>query len=336
MSGMRQQALLWLILSGVGAGFATLPAQAASGLDIPIPAPPQTARIEQDLVSGHAADALTGIDSLLQRNPNDALALELRCRVQIEEQQWSAAVDSCESAVKNAPNSSEARFWLGRAYGELAQRSGRISAFLLARKLRAQLEQALALDPGNLDAYDALGAFYVEAPEVIGGGLKKARALEAQLAQVNASHAHALAAQIAESEKNYPQAELEWKAAISSSQQPALAWIDLASYYQRRGDIPAMLKAIATGVALDKSHGLAQVRGAELLMTSGQNFPLAARWLSEYLTSGQKSEEAPVFVVHAELAHLLEKMGDPAQAKEQRELAKDLAPGYSGKDTSGA
>lgn len=336
MSGVRQQALLWLILSGVGAGFATLPAQAASGLDISIPAPSQTTRVEQDLVSGHAADALARIGGLLQNNPNNALALELRCRVQIEEQQWSAAVDSCEAAVKNAPNSSETHFWLGRAYGELAQRSGRISAFLLARKLHVQLEQALAIDPSNLDAYDALGAFYVEAPEVIGGGLKKARALEAKLAPVNASHAHALAAQIAESEKNYPQAEQQWKAAISSSQQPALAWIDLASYYQRRGDMPAMLKAVYTGVALDKSHGLAQVKGAELLVLSGQNFPQAARWFSEYLASGQKSEEAPVFVVHAELAHLLEKMGDHAQADEQLALAKDLAPEYRAKDTSGA
>lgn len=324
----QRRGLGFLALLGIGLGVATLEASVAYGLDLPATAVPAVTVIRQELTAGQAQDALTHIQSLLDQNPQNATAWELRCRVQIEEQQWSAAVPSCESAVEYAPNSSEAHFWLGRAYGELAQRSNHLDAFLLARKLHVQLEQAIALDPTNLDAYDALGAFYVEAPEIIGGGLKKARSLEDQLAKVNLSHADALAAQIAESQKNYPLAEQKWKAAIADSQQPALAWIDLASYYQRRGNTPAMLKAIATGVEFDKNHGLAQVRGAELLIFSGQNFPQAAEWLREYLAKGQKSEAAPVFVVHAELAHLLERMGDPTEAQQQLALAESLAPGY--------
>jgi len=44
--------------------------------------------IQQDLVSGHAQDALNRISSALAQNPQDAVALELRCRVLLQERQW--------------------------------------------------------------------------------------------------------------------------------------------------------------------------------------------------------------------------------------------------------
>jgi tetratricopeptide (TPR) repeat protein len=284
--------------------------------------------IQQDLVTGHAQDALNRISSALAENPQDAVALELRCRVLLQERQWSAAASSCQAAVAKAPQSSEAHYWLGRAYGEQAQRAPRMSAFLLARKLDAEFQQAVMLDPSNLAAYEALGQFDLQAPAIAGGGLGKARVVVSRLRSLSPAAAHALAAGIAESEKNYSLAEQEWKAEIATSQDPAEAWMDLAGFYHRRGDIDAMVRAVETGVALDKQHTIALVDAAHLLIQTGRNLPEAAQWLREYLASSHKSEDAPAFAVHAQLAALLNRMGQTAQAQEQMARAESLAPGY--------
>lgn len=58
-----------------------------------------------------------------------------------------AAVDIMEKAVAQAPNSAEAHYWLGSAYGTKAQRSGMFSAARLASKTKEQFEKAVALNP---------------------------------------------------------------------------------------------------------------------------------------------------------------------------------------------
>jgi len=284
--------------------------------------------IRRDLINGHAQQALNLISSALAENPRDAEALELRCRVLLQERHWNQAAESCQAAATQAPDSSSVHYWLGRAYGEQARRAPRLTAFMLARKLHAQFEKAIALDPSNVAAYDALGEFYVEAPAIAGGGIAKALALKGRLQALSPARAHALAAEIAESEKNYPLAEQECKAQIASSHHPPEAWMDLAGFYRRRGEMDAMVSAIQKGIALDKDHDLAMVDGARLLIQTGRNLPEAARWLQEYLASSHQSEDAPAFAVHAELARLLEQMGETPAAQQQMAQVEMLAPGY--------
>jgi Tfp pilus assembly protein PilF len=284
--------------------------------------------IRQDLATGHAQDALNRISSALSQDPDDATALELQCRVLLQERHWAAAVNSCRAAVAKAPQSSEAHYWLGRAYGEQAERAPRMTAFLLARKLDAEFQQAVTLDPSNLAAYEALGQFDLQAPAIAGGGIGKARAVVNKLRALSPAAAHALAAGIAENGKNYSLAEQEWKAEIATSRDPAEAWMDLAGFYLRRGNIDAMMNAIQAGIALDRQHTMARVDAARLLIQTGRNLPQAAEWLREYLASTHKSEDAPAFAVHAELASLLERLGQPSQAQQQLAKAESLAPSY--------
>jgi Tfp pilus assembly protein PilF len=285
--------------------------------------------IRRDLDTGHAQDALDKIDTALAQDPLDAQAFELRCRVMLQEQRWKAAAADCQRAVKLDPTNSDAHLWLGHAYGEEARGAPKLAAFALARKLRAEFEKAVQLDPANTQAYEALGSFYVQAPGLVGGGLDKAQDLEEKLATIDPAEAHELAAKIAENHKNYSLAEQEWKAAIQSSSYPAHAWMDLAAFYQRRGQLEEMSDAARTGAALDRSHGAALVNGALLLFKTGLDLPEAAQWLQEYLQSSAQAEEAPAFAVHTQLAQILDKLGQPAQAEQELAAARSLAPGYT-------
>lgn len=85
-----------------------------------------------------------------------------------------AAVDIMEKAVAQAPNSAEAHYWLGSAYGTKARNSGMFSAAMLAGKTKDEFEKAVALNPNYVDARFALVEFYVIAPGFMGGSYDKA------------------------------------------------------------------------------------------------------------------------------------------------------------------
>jgi Flp pilus assembly protein TadD len=285
--------------------------------------------ILQDIVTGHAQDALERLSTALAENPGDAQAFELRCRVQIQEKHWNQAISSCQQAVKLNPENSNAHLWLGRAYGGRASTANRLAALTLAIKLRDQFAKAVQLNPHNVAAYAALGDFYVEAPGFLGGGLPRAEGLAVMLKSIAPANAHALLAKIAENRRNYSLAEQEWKKAVEASPQPAQAWMELASFYRRRGRFDDMIRAAETGAACDKEHGAPLVYGAEVLMRANRDLPEAEQWLSEYLASPSQSEDAPAFVVRAKLAQLLQNEGKAAQAQQEMALARALAPAYT-------
>lgn len=284
--------------------------------------------VSEDLNFGRADDALHTLSATLSSNQQDAEAHNLRCRVYYQEEQWDQAVSDCEAAVGFAQGESNFHLWLGRAYGQKAAHSSIISAYPLARRTRAEFEQAVQLDPHNAAALADLGEFDVAAPPIVGGGIAHADQVAQQLAAVSPAAALILRARIAESRKDYAAAEAGFKEAITKSAYPAEAWMDLASFYRRRGRIDEMVAAAHTGALLDKEHGLALVDGASNLMLAGREPQTAMLWLDEYLRSSAQSELAPAFVVRAQLAQLLRQQGNEAAAQVQLAAVHALASGY--------
>jgi tetratricopeptide (TPR) repeat protein len=290
--------------------------------------PAATQQVRGDLNFGRADAALRILDPALAENPADAEAHNLRCRVYYEEEQWDPAIADCEAAVQFAPNNSQNHLWLGRAYGKKAAHGSLVAAYKLARKVHTEFEQAVQLDPHNAAALADLGQFDVEAPAVVGGGVKSAEAILLQLRSVDPVRASTLQAEIAEQKKDYVSAEAAYKAAIGQAHDPAEAWMDLANFDQRRGRGDDMLVAVHTAVSLDRTHGPVLVDAANLLNQTGLERETAIAWLREYLSSHAESEEEPAFVVRAQLAKLLAMEGNRQAAQEQMAAVHALASGY--------
>ncbi len=282
----------------------------------------------RDLELGRADSALQSLNATLAGNPNDAEAHNLRCRIYYQEEAWDRAISDCEAAVKLAPNDSNFHLWLGRAYGEKAAHASLLSSYPLARKVRAEFENAVQLDAKNAAALADLGEFDVMAPIVVGGGYARADSVVQQLRGVNPAGALDLQAEIAESKKDYGTAEANLRAAIAQSADPAGAWMDLAAFYRRRGRVDDMVAAVHQGAALDRRHSAALVDGASNLILAGREPQTAIEWLRQYLTSDAQSELAPAFVVRAQLADLLQNLGDLAAAQDQIAMVRALASGY--------
>lgn len=285
--------------------------------------------VRQDLNLGRADVALQRLNTALSQNPSDAEAHNLRCRVFYEEQHWDQAIADCQAAVLVQPQNSNYHLWLGRAYGQkAASTSSLLAAYKLARKVAAEFQQAAQLDPRNAAALADLGEFDVSAPAVVGGGMSRAEAVLQQLRSVSPADALTLQARIAEEKKDYAGAESAYRASIAQAKNPANAWMDLAAFYLRRGRANDAVAAAYNGAALDHQHGPALVSGATALSATNRDPSTAILWLREYLASPAQSEDAPAFVVHAQLARLLENQGDARAAQEQLAQVHALASGY--------
>ena len=279
------------------------------------------------LQAGEADRAL----SLLNPLPDSAEARNLKCRVYFMIEKYTEAAAECEQAVNLDGQNSNNHLWFGRALGEKAENASFISAFSLAKRARAEFEQAVSLNPQNVEALADLGEFYTSAPGVVGGGNDKAEGLLPTLDKIDAERAHQLRGRIAESRKDFGAAEREYQLAISASQHPSFPWMALASFYRKRERFDEMEDAVQSGykAALrDKTAGVALYNGASVLSRGKRNLSLAEEMLERYLAGYSKSEEAPAFVAHTSLAHLKSQLGDSSGAWQERTAALQLAHDY--------
>jgi tetratricopeptide (TPR) repeat protein len=284
-----------------------------------------------DLQEGEADKALGLLAAEPSSGPDAAQASNLVCRVRSMLEQWDAAVSACEQAVRIDGNDSDYHLWLGRALGEKAARATFLNAYGLAKRTRAEFEEAVRLDPRNADALADLGDFYRQAPGVVGGGIDKAQTIAVQLDKVEEAGAENLRGQIAEQQKDYAAAETEYKKFAGSGPHAATGLAALASFYRRRqnfDEMEAAVHGIVSAAAHDKRGGVALYDGAGLLIETKRDSALAALMLEEYLDGAAKSEEAPAFIAHLRLARLKQQLGDAAAAAHEHAAALAMAHGY--------
>jgi tetratricopeptide (TPR) repeat protein len=286
------------------------------------------AQSPQDLLAtGRVDQALQTLEHQIQAAPT-AEAHNLLCRAHFELGAWDTGIPSCEKAVTLEPNSGLYHLWLGRIYGEKADRAGFLTAAGLAKKVRAEFERAVELSPNNWEARTDLAEFYLEAPAIVGGGKDKARAQAALMTPLNPAMAHWVIARIAERNKDNADAEKEYRAAIEASHGGARAWVNLAGFYRHTNRFDDMEQALRSMESSPLDRPAALVDGASILLRTGRDYPMAIRFVRRYVASSNTVEEAPVFKARCLLGELFEKQGDRPAAAEEYRAALALAHNY--------
>jgi len=279
------------------------------------------------LAAGRADEAIHALELQISHSATDAESYNLLCRAYFMIEEWDRGIPACERARNLDPQNSLYQLWLGRIYGEKADRAGFLSAAGLAKKVRTSFERAMELDPKSWEARTNLAEFYLEAPAIVGGGKDKARAQADALMQFDPAMAHWVLARIASKEKDNAEAEREYRAAITASQSGARAWFELALFFFRANRLDEMEQVIRTMESRPVDHPEALMDGASLLVRTSRDYPLAARLLRRYLSS--PVEEGPAFKAHDLLGKVLEKQGDRRAAAEEFRAALSLSDSYA-------
>jgi Tfp pilus assembly protein PilF len=279
------------------------------------------------LAAGRVDDAIAELNGRLSSTPTDAESSNLLCRAYFTLEEWDRAESSCKKAVSLDPQNSRFHLWLGRVYGEKADRVNFMSAASLAGKVRGEFERAVQLNPQDMEARLDLAEFYIEAPSIVGGGEQKAREQAQSVAPVNPAREHWVYARIAEKKKDNAAAEREYRQYIDLSKGDAEAWLNLALFLRRQKRIDEMEQAIVklSQAPAPKLDVLYEASG--MLYRTNRGYPLATDLLRRYLATGPV-EAAPAFRAHYLLGMLLEKEGDKVGAGREYRTSLSLARNF--------
>jgi tetratricopeptide (TPR) repeat protein len=290
---------------------------------------------DADLDSGRrayeASDYTKAIQSLqvaAAKEPTNGDIQLLLAKSYLELQEHDAAIHSAEKAVALDPKSSIYHEWLGRAYGEKADRAGwpptRIS---LAKKTGKEFETSVELDRKNFSARQALIEFDCSAPGLVGGGEDKAQPHIKELMQLDAAEGHYAVGNCRRQKKDFAVADEEFTKALESQPKSAELIFDIGDYAVRRSQPERLLAVAGAGERAAPNDLRAKYyRGVGLVM-SQEKPDEAERLLQEYANKApRRTGYPPRAAAHFWLGRLFESQKRSADAEKEYEMAVQLDP----------
>jgi tetratricopeptide (TPR) repeat protein len=203
------------------------------------------------------------------------------------------ASESFEKAVAADPRSSQARLWLGRAYGRRAETSSFLTAPGFATKTRQNFEKAVELDPRNLEANNDLFEYYLDAPGFLGGGLEKAATLASRIGELDPAEFHYAQARLAEKRKEFQKAENQFRRASELAPRQVGRLIDLAKFFAKQGRYQESDEAFHQARQLAPNSPKILFEQASVYIRSGRNLETAKQLLRQYLDSPLTPDDPP-------------------------------------------
>jgi tetratricopeptide (TPR) repeat protein len=238
------------------------------------------------------AEARSAFEQVIAAEPNNAEAAYRLGLLAIRRDAPKEAVSWLEQATAISPRSAPFFQALGDAYGISTEKADLFAKLGFARKCGTAYEQAVSLDPENIEARYSLFTYYRQAPFIAGGGLDKARAQALEIQRRDAVQGILALAELNVAEKKYDD-----------------AFVILEDLHRSHPETLAASYQIGRTAAM-----------------SGQRLDQGEAALKEYLAHTPDDSDEPLWTAHWRLGQILEKKGDPAAARSEFEAALKLNP----------
>ena len=225
------------------------------------------------------------------------------------------AVDYFEKAVELNGRNAEYYDWLGRAYGNKAQKANKLKQPFLARKTKNAWDKGLAIDPNNLDIMEDLVQYYLQAPGFLGGSTDKARDMIGEVKRRNAYRGGVLAANICSSQKDSACVEREIKGIISAYPDTAATYVSLAALYANSKRFDKAFEVIDQRIKKEPGDMLIQYALGRTAALSGQQMDRGEQALRNYLA--HPPENGQLAGAHLRLGMIYAKRGSRELARKE-------------------
>src|SRR5229473_1715590 len=271
--------------------------------------------------------AIQALQAAAVADPQNGDVQLLLAKSYLELQQHDPAIKSAEKAVAIDPQNSAYHEWLGRAYGEKADRASWFSAISLAKKTRREFETAVQLDARNYSARQALLEFDCTASGIVGGGEEKALPHIKQLAEMDAAEGHYAAGNCRRQKKDYAVTDEEFAKALESHPKSAELIYDIGDYAVKRSQPEWLLAVADTGERVAPGDPRGKFYRGVALVLKLENPEEAERLLREYAKKAPKRSGYPrPAAAHAWLGRLFEDRNMMEEAAMEFEIALNLDP----------
>jgi cytochrome c-type biogenesis protein CcmH/NrfG len=247
-------------------------------------------------------------------------------RAALQRDEHEKAADLFEKAIKLSPNNAQYHYYLGAAWGEIAQEASVFKQASMAGKIKAEFEKAVKLDPNFIEARFALIDFYTVAPGFMGGSMEKAMNEAAEIKKRNNVEGHRAYARIYGRQKKPDLMRKEFVDMVKENPTSPRAHYLYAAILINEKNWPAALQEIETALRLDPNYMPNYYRLGQYAAASGTIYPRGEEALRKYLGYKHSDQEPNHASTWYFLGLIQEKQGKKAEAKASYTNAKKLAP----------
>ncbi len=245
----------------------------------------------------------------------------------MRQEQFAAAVPLLEKCVAAEQGNSRFHQWLGRALGLQAAQNGIVSGAMSVRRVKAELEKAIELDPLNLEARQDLAIMYRAAPGFLGGSNAKAAEQVAFIRRHDPALASQLDGDFLFADKKYDAALLAYRESARLHPRPMIQ-VRISLLHQQKKEWAEAFAALDKALETDANFAFALYQVGRTAALSGQQLERGEKCLRDYIATPVREDlESPsIAAAHFRLGNILEKKGDMTSARSEYETALKIDP----------
>lgn len=268
--------------------------------------------IDKLIEADHWKQARVLVQQRLKASPSDPRAYYWLSKVEENFNNVEAAVDPAEKAISLDDRIADYHAQAAEVYALMAQRGNVLKQVNYIRKMRHEIDLALALDSRNLDALLVSAVFYWKAPSMAGGDRKKALELTNQIVSFNPAWGYLAQARLFQDEDiGRTQKALENAAAAAPANYTAKT--SLALFYITKLHAPRptdSAKLARAAISIDPSRSAAYNILARVYAVEGRYDELDA-----LLAEAEKSNADDLSPYYFAAETLVEEKQEPQRAE---------------------
>jgi tetratricopeptide (TPR) repeat protein len=203
-----------------------------------------------------------------------------------------------------------------------------MSSIVSIRKVKAELEKAVELDPSNLQARQDLAIMYRVLPGLLGGSNAKAAEQVAIIRKSDAALAVQIEGDFLAGDKKYDAALAAYSQSAQLNSSRAMTQVRISLVHQQKKEWEKSFRALDRALAIDANHPLALYQVGRTVALSGEQLDRGEKCLRIYITMPVREdlENPPIAAAHFRLGNILEKKGNPAGARAEYETSLSIDP----------